>query len=396
MRLANQLFHAAAVLLAAALFASCAIQGLESPAGTSCDTKTFRVSDDFSGARRGSCTVTGDSSARLEILPEDDGVSNPSPWFAFKLTPKTSGIAEIVLDYQNWEHRYSPKISGDGSTWRLLPGDFVTVSDDGRRATLRVPLTDEPVWIAAQELITPAVHHAWNQQVAERFEVRFTELGKSRKGRPIHAFDSNPDVKDVILLVGRQHPPEVSGVFAVYSFLETLFSNSELAETFRQHYRIIAIPLLNPDGASNGNWRHNLGGVDLNRDWGSFTQPETKLVASLLNDLDASNSRVRLFIDFHSTKRNLFYTQDELSVTDPPGFARAWLKSSATRLRDYQFTNEERPASDPTRGKNYMYERYGVPSLTYEVGDETEREVAREAAKVFAEEMMRLMLSQRR
>jgi hypothetical protein len=31
----------------------------------------------------------------------------------------------------------------------------------------------------------------------------------------------------------------------------------------------------NPDGVDKGHWRLNDGGVDLNRDWGPFTQPET-------------------------------------------------------------------------------------------------------------------------
>jgi len=142
-----------------------------------------------------------------------------------------------------------------------------------------------------------------------------------------------------------------------------------------------------------GHWRNNLGGVDLNRDWGPFTQPETKLIADLLDDLDTDGSRVRLFIDFHSTHRNLFYTQDDSSVTDPPGFARTWLGNSEPRLHDYPFTNEARPSSDTANGKNYMYKRYGIPSMTYEVGDETDRGAARAAAQVFAEEMMSLMLS---
>ena len=46
----------------------------------------------------------------------------------------------------------------------------------------------------------------------------------------------------------------------------------------------------------------------------------------------------------------------------------------------------------PVVGKNYMYRRYGVPSATYEVGDETNRGAAQAAAVVFAEELMMLML----
>jgi hypothetical protein len=39
-----------------------------------------------------------------------------------------------------------------------------------------------------------------------------------------------------------------------------------------------------------------------------------------------------------------------------------------------------------------MYKRYGIPSVTYEVGDETDRLATETAAVVFAEEFMKLLL----
>ncbi|HEY5643461.1 MAG TPA: hypothetical protein VIS31_11360 [Woeseiaceae bacterium] len=47
---------------------------------------------------------------------------------------------------------------------------------------------------------------------------------------------------------------------------------------------------------------------------------------------------------------------------------------------------------EPANGKNHMYKRHGIPSMTYEVGDETSRADASAAARVFAEEFMRLLL----
>ena len=41
-----------------------------------------------------------------------------------------------------------------------------------------------------------------------------------------------------------------------------------------------------------------------------------------------------------------------------------------------------------------MYKRYGIPSTTYEVGDDTNRNAIRQAATVFAEELMLLILEQ--
>ena len=99
-----------------------------------------------------------------------------------------------------------------------------------------------------------------------------------------------------------------------------------------------------------------------------------------------------MFVDFHSTKRNLLYTQNDDFVTDPPGFVDTWLDNASAELDGYEFTNERRPVSEQANGKNYMYKRYGIPSVTFEVGDETDRTETRNAARVFANELMELML----
>jgi len=67
--------------------------------------------------------------------------------------------------------------------------------------------------------------------------------------------------------------------------------DSELAREFRRRFSIIMVPLLNPDGVVLGHWRHNVNGVDLNRDGGlsrnrkhkaslDYWQPWSKLIAN--------------------------------------------------------------------------------------------------------------------
>ena len=41
-----------------------------------------------------------------------------------------------------------------------------------------------------------------------------------------------------------------------------------------------------------------------------------------------------------------------------------------------------------------MYARYGIPAITFEAGDESDRHAVRAAARVFAEELMLQMLGQ--
>ena len=381
-----------APVLALLLLGACVTPPPVFDSGTPCEAESFTVIDDFGGARRGRCEVLSGEHVRLRILPEDDGYINPSPWYSFKLIPSTQTNAIVSLHYVGGRHRYVPKISLDGIRWAPIDESRVRVSDDGTLATIEVPLGTDTVWISAQELVTPVIYDRWNTRTAKQTGAELRLLGLSLAQQPIRYLVSNPSAKDVLLLVGRQHPPEVSGAFAFFTFLETLLADSELAAQFRERFQIIAIPLLNPDGVLGGNWRHNLGSTDLNRDWGIFKQPETRLVGELLDSLDAEGSRVRVFLDFHSTDRNLFYTQDKSEPTDPPNFFDTWFAKAAPMLADYPFSHEARPGKRPGVGKNYMYRRYGIPAATYEVGDETDRKAARAAAVVFAEALMTLML----
>lgn len=78
-------------------------------------------------------------------------------------------------------------------------------------------------------------------------------IGKSVKGKPIYQIITNqPAVKQWLVVLGRQHPPEVTGAMALFPFVDTLLGNSELARYFRQQYNIVIVPNMNPDGVELG------------------------------------------------------------------------------------------------------------------------------------------------
>ena len=357
--------------------------------GTVCHTAGFAVDDAFDGARRGPCHVLGESAVKLEMHREDDNVTNRSPWFSFRLDPKRPGVATVILDYGDFSHRYKPKLSADGEVWTVL--EDVVVSQRGQLATFDVQLGDDPVYVSAQELIMPSHYDDWFLELGASSDAIVSVAGESLEGRPISQVVIDGPSDDVILLTGRQHPPEVSGAVAMFAFVETLAADTELANQFREKFDVVAIPLMNPDGVVNGHWRHGAGGMDLNRDWGDFSQPETRIVGDLLDSLDGAGRRLRYFLDFHSTSRNLFYTFPDDMLEDPR-FFDVWFSRALMRLDHYPFSNENgRPATQGV-GKNYINERYGVIAATYEVGDETDRDAVRAAAAVFAEELMKLLL----
>jgi murein tripeptide amidase MpaA len=64
-------------------------------------------------------------------------------------------------------------------------------------------------------------------------------------------------------LLARQHPGESVSSYVLEGFLKKIIKEIE----FLKKYELIVIPMVNPDGVIYGNFRTNLAGFDLNRQW---------------------------------------------------------------------------------------------------------------------------------
>lgn len=361
-----------------------------------CENSYAKLDADFEGARMSACEAKK-KSFEIRIDPENTPI-NPSPWYAFRVTPKQPGELKIVMRYSDAAHRYPPKRSNDASKWRLVEPKRIRERRKGKKVSLWLKTTDAPFIVAGQELLLTGAYETWTDDIATRAALETEVIGESVEGRPLVAIQSRPDSdaakNEHVLLVGRQHPPELTGAFAMLPFLETVFADTDLAKRFRDRFHITAIPLMNPDGVADGNWRHNKNGVDLNRDWGPFTQPETQAVKRIVDAIaDNKDSELRLMLDFHSTKRNVFYTQFKEDETIPPKFTRDWIAGAKERLAGYEFERAERETTDLATSKNYIHRRFGAPAITYELGDNTDRRIIRASSIIFAEEMMETLLA---
>jgi murein tripeptide amidase MpaA len=61
------------------------------------------------------------------------------------------------------------------------------------------------------------------------------------------------------------HPGESNSSWMMKGVIDFLIGDTKEAKDLRDNFIFKIIPMLNPDGVINGNYRFNLAGVDLNR-----------------------------------------------------------------------------------------------------------------------------------
>lgn len=352
-----------------------------------CEGGGVTVSADFERARAERCTLDAARMLDIWIAPESQPI-NDSAWFAFRVSAATDTPLTVRLRYDGGTHRYRPKVSADLSTWSALADSDIEIAADKREA--RFPLTATPggVYVAAQPLETIDQALAqWQGAISERRLLK-TEIGRSVNGRAITALATpSTTTRHALVLLARQHPPETTGAVAFDAFLARLLEDDALAKAFRANVAVLAIPILNPDGIAGGHWRHNSAGVDLNRDWGPFAQPETRAVGRAITHVARTRPLIAL-IDFHATRRDVIYAQPSGDQVFPQSLVEDWFARWRAAAGDAAPPLSR--AHDPTQANAKTWSRlqFGVSGVTYEVGDDTDLTEIRAQARLSAESFM--------
>jgi cytosolic carboxypeptidase protein 6 len=363
--------------------------------------------NDFDGARLNSIKQENDSLFTAVIEAENYPI-NPSPWYAFKVSAEKPRTIWVHLTYLNAKHRYFPKISTDGITWKAVDSaDCRLVKDTTTQARnfqdnalsesafVRIKVGMQPVWIAAQEVVNSTNVDEWTKTLTKKAFVSSEKIGLTTQKRPISCLRIGTDSSEakIMIVIGRLHPPEVTGQLALQTFVETLCGDSEMAQQFRKKYTLFVVPMMNPDGVDNGHWRHNGGGVDLNRDWAAFIQPETQIIRDFLRK-KMENPKKKLYfgIDFHSTWDDIFYTNITGKPTNMDGLIKNWFKELEAAIPDYKVNAKGSKILPGVISKAFFNREFNAEALVYEVGDNTPRDFTALKSRVAAEKLMALAL----
>jgi len=374
-------------LLTSFVLVSCASAPLKlvSDLTNSCHLGAIKLVANFESGRMDQCEKVADNKFLITLKPENTPI-NHSPWYAFKVISSDDVAIKVMIKIAGGrKNRYLPKFSTDLKAWELLPYRY-----QENLLTLDISASSVPLYVSAQEIMDNQSYVDWASTLPN---INHDLLGYSVQNRPIYKIESSSDSKQWLVILGRLHPPEVTGALALQPFVETLMANTDLAATFRQQYNVLVIPNLNPDGVAMGNWRHNANGFDLNRDWISLAQPETKLVHQYLQSLVSKGHKIEFALDFHSTQQDVFYTMPVDYGVENPYFVTHWLAALAQAMPDFKVVIK--PGNKPNNGvsKQYFADNYNVHAVTYEMGDETDRKQIKIIATKAAQLLMDTMLS---
>ncbi len=352
------------------------------------------VSNEFDGARLNDCKVVNDSTIEATISPENTPI-NASAYYAMQIWSNEAKEITVILNYTEHEHRYKPKVSTNRKEWIELDSTQYEILNDGKQCSIKLAVSSKKTYLASQELLVSSDVKLWCEAMAKNSNVSFLTIGKSKLGRDLNCLDmftGEKKGKDMIVVLCRQHPPEVTGHLAMEAFVEEILADKPLSVAFRKKYRILVFPLLNPDGVDLGHWRHSAGGIDLNRDWAYYHQPETKTVADFIVQTEkADKNDVILGLDFHSTWHDVYYTMIDSLQSDLPGFKNYWIPGVQETLNDHESVNKPAGLGAPV-SKGWFYTQFNAEGITYEIGDETPRKFIDLKGQVSAREMMQLLV----
>lgn len=356
------------------------------------DTVIFDGS--FAGARLDSVQNLDNNRYIAHISPAFEPV-NPSTYFAFSVSSREERTIEVQLNYGKHKHRYIPKLSTDRVSWKKIDPKAMPRDTADGTATIKLKVSPQKLYVAAQEIETTEDTYRWLDSLLKtRSELKKVVAGKTVLNKENYCVELEKEyVKDAIGLIARQHPPETpGGTVGFKAFYETLMSDTELAETFRSQFNIYAFPLFNPDGADMGNWRHNANGIDLNRDWIEFSQPETQMAKRYFENKKQEGYKLQFVLDFHTSHSGPYLlVLDSLNQSKSKHITKDWINGIKNNSK---FVVEDRKRSQNLPYcYNYFYNTFGCESVTYEDGDEVDRNIIKQKAKVYATELMKILIN---
>jgi len=260
---------------------------------------------DFESGNVHNVAADGVDSFTFEIRL-DDSQGDLRGWFYFAIANNTGRTATLFLTNRDgWQDATNvPVCSTNNDQWQRVDQTWIA----GDWLAFRQELTTDTVWFAQCMPYTFSDFSAFVDSMATDELCHLDTIGYSVHNRPMERLtvaDSSlaGTPRKRVWLTSRQHPMESPPTFLLESLIATVTDSSTFARRFRRGIDLNVIGMANPDGVAEGYSRHNVNGINLNRDWQwtiANEQPEVQAIHSLIAAEVALGHAPDFFMDLHA------------------------------------------------------------------------------------------------
>jgi murein tripeptide amidase MpaA len=335
------------------------------------------------------------SATNLHVRPDGVVVFSISPdpagseylWFNFKVFGAGDKRLEFVIENALGAHQTGerwnitrPVFSSDGIRWTRAADvsyarEFSLKNPLGAmRYRFWAPFAAETLQVAYSYPYPHAQLESFLNSLRDDPRCAVSQLGLSEDGRGIPQLHlaapaSTAVYREKIWLICREHPGETPASYVCEGFIKALLEHPAGRRLLDQ-FDFSIVPMLNVDGVTRGYYYRNAKGVNLARDWVSFSSAEVKSLRSAL-EADAERGRLRLVVNLHSsndpTKGHFFLKMIESTLkSDDARLQDAFFEAADGNHPQLQGKRRVRLLDIPGITSNGIYRRYGVYTLYLE------------------------------
>ena len=317
-------------------------------------------------------------SGNVHVLPSRDGTvivtiepDNAAPfkqWFYFEIhvQHRTAVSVDILVDdtsFDGWTGA-RPFVQIHDGKWHRHAASL-----ENGRLRMMLDLTPGIARVAYFQPYSYEKHRSFIRAISTMRGVSVAPIGRSKEGREIDLVEIRKGRGPVktIWTTARQHPGEVMGSWWMEGFL------SEAIATQRDldfQLKILAVPMLNPDGVFHGNIRTNAVGVDLNRAWQNAPSESAPEVIAVLSEM--RRRRPDVYIDVHGVEdmRHCFFQPPEgpFGLSGQSKSMFEWFEKCVARnSEDLQCEHRFPYSGELSIASNYIAEAFKCLSVTLEM-----------------------------
>ena len=171
--------------------------------------------------------------------------------------------------------------------------------------------------------------------------------------------------KKGVVISARVHPGESVGSWMMKGVIDFLTSEWLEAQALRKLFVFKIIPMLNPDGVINGNYRWSLAGVDLNRRWrapSKMIHPTVYETKKLCRNFHKERE-ITLFWDLHghSRKKNIFMYGNAIQENPTSTRLFPYIMSKLWDYFSFKYSRFSLTKSKETTARISLYRELNIP-----------------------------------